>query len=68
MFIAKPDTPHSHLWLAAIQVVERIKNLPGLAPEGGFISAEAVEGIVGQIAEPQETTCELKIESNLALG
>jgi len=68
LFTAKTKTPHSLLWLAAIQIVERIKNLPGLASKSSFIATEAVEGIIGQIAEPQETTCELNIRSNLALG
>ena len=68
MLAATTKTPHSLLWFAAIQIVERIKNLPGLAPKNGFIATEAVEGIVGQIAEPQETTCELNVSSNLALG
>jgi hypothetical protein len=53
--------------LAAIQIVERKQNLSGLAPESGFIATEAVESIIGQIAEPQETTCELNISSNRAL-
>jgi hypothetical protein len=52
----------------AIQIVERKQNLPGLAPKSSFIATEAVEGIIGQIAEPQETTCELNIRSNLALS
>jgi hypothetical protein len=38
-----------------------------LAPKNSFIATEAVEGIIGQIAEPQETTCELNIGSNLTL-
>ena len=61
-------TSHSLMRLAAIQIVERKYNLPGLTPKSGFIATEAVEGIIGQIAEPQETTCELNIRSNLALG
>jgi hypothetical protein len=56
------------MWLAAKQIVERKQNLPRLTPKSGFIATEAVEGIIGQIAEPQETTCELNIRSNLALG
>ena len=64
----RQKTPYSLLWLAAIQIVERMKNLPGLAPKDSFIATEAVERIVGQIGEPQETTCELNIRSNLALG
>jgi hypothetical protein len=61
-------TPHSLLRLVAIQIVERKYNLPGLTPKSGFIATKAVEGIIGQIAESQETTCELNIRSNLALG
>src|SRR5215469_6433889 len=48
--------------------VERKYNLSSLTPKRGFIATEAVEGIIGQIAEPQETTCELNTRSNLALG
>ena len=59
---------HSLMWLAAIQIVERKQNLPSLTPKSGFIATEAVEGIIRQIAEPQETTCELNIRSNLGLG
>jgi hypothetical protein len=68
LFTAKSETPPSLLWLAAIQIVERKQNLPGLAPKDSFIATEAVEGIVGQIAEPQETTRKLNVRSNLALG
>jgi hypothetical protein len=68
LFAAKTETPHSRLWLAAIQIVERKQNLPGLSPKNSFIATEAVEGIVGQIAEPQETASKLNVRSNLALG
>jgi hypothetical protein len=54
--------------LVAIQIVERKYNLSGLTPKSGFVATEAVEGIIGQIAEPHETTCELNIRSNLGLG
>jgi hypothetical protein len=50
--------------LAAIQIVERKQNLPGLTPKSGFIATDKI----GQIAEPQETTGELNIRSNLGLG
>src|SRR5262249_9397301 len=60
-------TPHSLLRFAAIQVVECIKNLRGLAPKNRLIATEAVESIIRQIAEPQETTCELNIGHNLTL-
>jgi hypothetical protein len=41
----------SLLRLAAIQSVERKQDLADLAPQGDFITAEAVQGIVGQIGE-----------------
>jgi hypothetical protein len=59
---------HSLIWFAAIQIVECKQNLTGLTPKSGFIATEAVEGKIGQIAEPQETTGELNIRSNLTLG
>ena len=61
-------TPHSLLWLAAIQIVERNKNLPGLTPKDSFVATEAVESIIRQITQPQETTGELNIRNHLALG
>ena len=66
MFTAKTETPDSLLWLAAIQIVERKQDLFGLAPKSSFIATETVEPIIGHIAEPQETTRELNIRSNLA--
>jgi hypothetical protein len=33
-----------------------------------FIATEAVEGIIGQIAEPQETMFELNVRHHLAFG
>jgi hypothetical protein len=68
LLTAETETPHSLLWFAAIQMVERKQDLPGLAPKNSLIATEAVEGIIGQIGEPQETTCELNIRSNLKLG
>ena len=65
--LPKTDTPHSLLWFAAIQIVECIKNLPGLAPKNTLVATEAVESIIRQIAEPQEATCELNIRNNLTL-
>jgi hypothetical protein len=56
------------MWFVAIQIVQRKYNLPGLAPKDSFIATQAVECIIGQIAEPQETTRELNIRCNLALG
>ena len=46
-------------WFAAIQDIKSKKDLAGLAPEGCFISAEAVERVVGQIGETQKATREL---------
>jgi hypothetical protein len=40
------------MWFAAVQIVECIENLPGLAPKNSFIATEAVESIIRQIAEP----------------
>ncbi len=57
--LKKTDTARSFLWLAAIQIVERIKNLPGLAPKGRFVAAEAVKRIIGEVREPQETPGEI---------
>jgi hypothetical protein len=61
LFTAKSETPPSLLWLAAIQIVERKQNLPGLAPKDSFIATKAVERIVGEIAEAQETTRKLNV-------
>jgi hypothetical protein len=68
LFTAKTATPHSLLWLAAIHIVERQQNLPGLTPKDSFIATEAVEGIIRQITEPQKTACQLNVRNNLALG
>jgi hypothetical protein len=68
LFTTKTETPPSLLRFAAIQIVEREQYLPGLAPKDSFIATEAVEGIVRQIAEPQETTRKLNVRSNLASG
>jgi hypothetical protein len=59
---------HSLMRLAAIQIVERKQNLPGLTSKSGFIATEAVKGIIGQIAEPQETTCELDNQEQPGFG
>jgi hypothetical protein len=56
------------LWFAAIQAIERIEDLASLAPKGCFIAAQTIDRVIGQIAEPQETTREFKIRSNQALG
>ena len=56
---AETETSPSVLWFAAIQCIESKQDLPSLAPEGNFVSAEAVERIVGQIGETQKTTREI---------
>jgi hypothetical protein len=53
------ETAPSIPWFAAIQDIKSKKDLSGLAPKACFISAEAVEGVVGQIGEPQKATREL---------
>src|SRR6516165_10707965 len=40
------------LRFAAVQFFKRVQHPTGLAPKGRFIATEAVEGIIGQIAEP----------------
>jgi hypothetical protein len=45
------------LWFAAI--IKRKQDLADLAPKGCFISAEAVERVVGQVGETQKATREL---------
>ena len=45
------ETALSVLWFAAIQRIERKQDLPDLAPKDCFISAEAVERVVGQIGK-----------------
>jgi hypothetical protein len=47
------------LWFAAIQGIKRKQDLADLAPKDCFISAEAVERVVGQIGETQKATREL---------
>ena len=56
---AEAETAPSIPWLAAIQGIKSKKDLAGLAPKGCFISAEAVEHVVGQIGESQKATREL---------
>ena len=48
---ADTETAPSVLWFAAIQGIKRNQDLADLAPKGCFISAEAVERVVGQIGE-----------------
>jgi len=47
---AAPSLPR----FTAIQGIQGKKDLPGLAPKGCFISAEAVDRVVGHIGEPQK--------------
>jgi hypothetical protein len=42
--------------LKKLTVPERKQDLTDLAPQGDFISAQAIEHIVGQIDDPQRTT------------
>ena len=56
---ADTETAPSVLWFAAIQGIKRKQDLAVLAPKGCFISAEAVERVVGQIGETQKATREL---------
>ena len=49
------ETAPSLLWLATIQCIEREQDLSGLAPQGCFIAAEAIEREVGQIGETQKS-------------
>ena len=39
----------SFLWLAAIQSLQRIKNLTGLAPKARFVSAKTIEYEIEQL-------------------
>ena len=55
----KTETAPSILCFAAIQGVKRKQDLAGLAPKRCFISAEAIERVVGQIGETQKATREL---------
>jgi len=36
-------------WLAAIETLQREQDLTGLAPKGGFVAAQPVEGICRQV-------------------
>jgi hypothetical protein len=48
---AEMETAPSVLWFAAVQSVKRNQDLADLAPKGPFISAEAVERVIGQIGQ-----------------
>jgi len=47
---AAPSLPR----FAAVQGIKSKKDLPGLAPKGCFISAEAVDRVVGHIGKSQK--------------
>ena len=47
------------MWFVAIQGVKRKQDLAGLAPKRCFISAEAIDRVVGRIGETQKATREL---------
>src|SRR5689334_3095367 len=49
--VAGTETPPSLAWSAAIQDVKSKEDPAGLTPKSCFISAEAVERVVGQIRE-----------------
>jgi hypothetical protein len=49
----------SILRFVAIQGIKRKEDLADLAPKGCFISAEAIERVIGQIGETQKATREL---------
>ena len=51
--MADTETASSLLWFAAVQGIESKQDSAGLAPQGCFISAEAIERVVGQIDETQ---------------
>src|SRR4029077_5620028 len=53
------ETAPSVLWFAAIQGIKRKQDLADLAPKGRFISAEAIERVIGQVGEMQEAPREL---------
>ena len=49
----------SLLWFATIQCIESKQDLARLAPKDGFIAAEPVERVAGQIGQTQTATCEV---------
>jgi hypothetical protein len=53
------EAPPSILWFATIQCIERNQDLAGLAPKDGFIAAEPVERVAGQIGQSQKATREV---------
>ena len=50
------ETAPSLLRLAAIQDIESKQSLAYLAPQSRFVTAEPVEGEVGQVGQTQEAT------------
>jgi hypothetical protein len=57
--IANRETVSSLLGLAAIEGIEREQDLIGLAPKDCFITAEPIEGEIGQIRYTQKALGEL---------
>jgi hypothetical protein len=53
------ETAPSVLWFATIQGVEGKQDLADLAPKDGFIPAEPVERVAGQIGKAQKATREV---------
>ncbi len=60
----KTETACSFLRFATIQGIESKQDPTGLAPQGCFIAAEAIEREVGQIGETQEASREVSVGSN----
>ena len=56
---ADTERTTSVLRFAAIQGIKRKQDLADLAPKGRFISAEAIERVIGQVGEMQEAPREL---------
>jgi hypothetical protein len=54
----------SLLGFATVQCIERKQDPAGLAPQGCFIAAEAIEREVGQIGETQEATRKFSVGFN----
>jgi len=58
---AETETAPSLLRFAAIQGIESKQDPTGLAPQGCFIPAEAIERVVGQIGETQKATRKVSV-------
>ena len=59
--MAETETAPSLLWFAAIQGIESKQDPAGLAPQGCFIAAEAIEREVGQIGQTQKATRKVSV-------